>query len=72
MLKEKWWKQRKGGGQCKEAKDGGAANELSLKNVGGVFLVLVAGLFISLLVSCCERCWFIRKLKQEKVTYWQY
>ena len=66
ILKEKWWKQRKGGGQCEEAKDGGAANELSLKNVGGVFLVLVIGLVISLIVACSERCWFNMKARKAK------
>ncbi len=64
LYKEKWWKQKKGGGQCKEAKDSSTANELSLKNVGGVFLVLVCGLVISLIVACSERCWYNRKMRK--------
>ncbi len=59
MLKEKWWKQKKGGGKCKVEKDN-AANELNLTNVGGVFLVLVAGLCIACCMVCLERC-FSRK-----------
>ncbi len=59
MLKEKWWKQKKGGGKCKVEKDN-AANELSMKNVGGVFLVLVMGLAVAGIMVCLERC-FSRK-----------
>ncbi len=55
MLKEKWWKQKKGGGKCKVEKDN-AANELNLKNVGGVFLVLVMGLGVACVIVCMERC----------------
>lgn len=55
MLKEKWWKQKKGGGKCKVEKDN-AANELNLKNVGGVFLVLVLGLGVACVMACVERC----------------
>ena len=45
MLKEKWWKQQKGGGQCHVATDSSAA-ALGLANVGGVFVVLVGGLLV--------------------------
>ena len=33
------------------------ANELSLENVGGVFLVLIMGLLIACLIAICERCY---------------
>jgi ionotropic glutamate receptor len=93
ILKEKWWKQRKGGGKCKvgkseialflqdsyfqcllqylvgfflfssqEVKDSGA-NELGMKNVGGVFLVLVAGLTMACMIACGERYWVNKRKK---------
>lgn len=40
-----------------EAKDQSTANELSLRNVGGVFMVLVVGLLLACIIACCERCW---------------
>ncbi len=72
MLKEKWWKQMKGGGKCKVEKDN-SANELNLKNVGGVFLVLVAGLLIACVIVCLERC-FSKKVPSSvtKVRYIRY
>ncbi|TRY76305.1 hypothetical protein TCAL_06372 [Tigriopus californicus] len=66
MLKEKWWKQRKGGGKCKEVKDK-EANELNLKNVGGVFLVLMMGLVLACFIACLERCWKNRKPRYDQM-----
>jgi len=51
MLKEKWWKQQKGGGQCHVATDSSAA-ALGLANVGGVFVVLVGGLLVANYTLC--------------------
>lgn len=58
MLYNKWWKEKGGAGQCipddKNKKD---ANALAIANVGGVFVVLVAGLVLSLVVSILEFIW---------------
>ena len=58
MLYNKWWKEKGGAGQCdvddKAKKD---ANALAIANVGGVFVVLVAGLVLSLIVSLLEFVW---------------
>ena len=52
QLKDKWWKQ-KGGGQC-VAKPSPALTELDLKNLGGVFLVLGAGVVFALIIGIGE------------------
>jgi hypothetical protein len=64
MLYNKWWKEKGGAGQClpddKNKKD---ANALAIANVGGVFVVLVAGLFLSIVVSLLEFVWKSRRSK---------
>ncbi|CAG0908917.1 unnamed protein product [Cyprideis torosa] len=70
VLKNRWWKLRRGGGKCKDeaAKSGGSANELGLANVGGVFVVLLGGIGIACLIAVCEFIWKSRKLAiDEKV-----
>ena len=61
MLYNKWWKE-KGAKQC-ELDDSGKknANALAIANVGGVFVVLLAGLLLSLIVSVLEFIWKARK-----------
>jgi len=68
-LKDRWWKQKRGGGACSdESKKGSAVNELSLGNVGGVFVVLLGGFAFSLIVALCEFMWRARKLAPDKVS----
>nr|QHN69171.1 ionotropic receptor 2 [Sirex noctilio] len=57
-LKDKWWKEKRGGGRCQE-KPGMAAevSELGLDNVGGVFLVLVTGVALSCFYTVWELLW---------------
>lgn len=58
-LKNRWWKERRGGGQC-DTKDKGKsdnANELTLDSVGGVFVVLIAGMGIACAISVLEFIW---------------
>ena len=64
-LKNRWWSEKKGGGVC-GPKDGaqkaaGAASELGLANVGGVFVVLAGGSIIAIIICVSE---FIWKMKQ--------
>ncbi|XP_072932711.1 glutamate receptor ionotropic, kainate 3-like isoform X2 [Epargyreus clarus] len=43
-MKDKWWKEKRGGGACADDDTGsGDAQPLVLANVGGVFIVLAAG-----------------------------
>lgn len=54
-LKERWWKQKRGGGKCAESNSGsGQANELGLKHVGGVFVLLLTGLAVALIIGFVE------------------
>nr|XP_042902282.1 glutamate receptor ionotropic, kainate 2-like [Parasteatoda tepidariorum] len=58
ILKERWWKQ-KGGGKCSDpSKQGSSAvRELTLGNVGGVFVVLIFGLGAATLIAFLEFRW---------------
>ncbi|CAL4124065.1 unnamed protein product, partial [Meganyctiphanes norvegica] len=63
-LKTRWWKERRGGGKCRddESSKSSKANELGLNNVGGVFVVLLAGMGLASVVAICEFVWKSRKL----------
>ncbi|XP_054154145.1 glutamate receptor ionotropic, kainate 2-like [Oppia nitens] len=70
QLKDRWWKQKKGGGKCaEETKKSSAVNNLSIDHVGGVFVVLLGGLTLSFLVAIFEFIWKARKSadKEESV-----
>ncbi|GBO03599.1 Glutamate receptor ionotropic, kainate 2, partial [Araneus ventricosus] len=54
-LKNKWWKQ-KDGGKC-TIKQSNTVRELTLGNVGGVFVVLIFGLGVSVVVAFIEFRW---------------
>ncbi|KAF8792738.1 Glutamate receptor ionotropic like protein [Argiope bruennichi] len=54
-LKNKWWKQ-KDGGKC-TVKQSNTVRELTLGNVGGVFVVLIFGLGVSIVVAFIEFRW---------------
>nr|CAI5868750.1 unnamed protein product [Callosobruchus analis] len=70
-LKDKWWKEMHGGGQCtkdKHAEDA-TATELGLDHVGGVFVVLAVGVCLAMLIAICEFLWNVRKVTvSEKLT----
>ncbi|KAG7201426.1 hypothetical protein KM043_004186 [Ampulex compressa] len=56
-LKKKWWTQKRGGGKCRETGGQSQAAELSLENVGGVFLVLSTGVALSCFYTAFELLW---------------
>lgn len=64
MMKEKWWR----GNGCPE-EESKEASALGVQNIGGIFIVLAAGLVLSVFVAVGE---FLYKSKQnaqlEKVT----
>lgn len=66
-LKEKWWK-KKGGGLCvaDEKKTSILTNELGLANVGGVFVVLLAGLGMACVIVVIEFIAHTRKKPREE------
>ena len=53
MLYNKWWKQ-KGTQTCESDEGKKDASALAIANVGGVFVVLVAGLLLGLIVAFIE------------------
>ncbi|XP_072018830.1 glutamate receptor ionotropic, kainate 2-like isoform X1 [Amphiura filiformis] len=56
-LKNKWWRK----GHCPTDDSQDNANELGLANIGGIFIVLIAGLLMGVIVAIGE---FIWKTKQ--------
>lgn len=56
MMKEKWWR----GNGCPE-EDNKEANALGVENIGGIFIVLAAGLVLSVFVAIGE---FIYKARR--------
>uniref|UniRef100_A0A0A9XVL7 Glutamate receptor 1 n=3 Tax=Lygus hesperus TaxID=30085 RepID=A0A0A9XVL7_LYGHE len=62
-IKTKWWKEMNSddcdaGGSA----EGGDSAELGIDNVGGVFLVLIAGCGVAFFVSILEFLWNVRKV----------
>lgn len=64
QLKEKWWVENNpGAGKCnKGTAGGGDTPELGMDNVGGVFLVLGAGLSVAVIVCIIDFLWNIRQI----------
>ncbi|KAI5645987.1 ligand-gated ion channel domain-containing protein [Phthorimaea operculella] len=70
-MKDKWWKEKRGGGACADDDEGGGdAQPLVLANVGGVFIVLVAGSAMAVVSAFLEMMvdvWMISR--KEKVPF---
>ena len=61
VLKNRWWKERHGVGSCIDEK-GGGVTELSLANVGGVFVVLLGGMGLAFILALFESfTWLMRR-----------
>ncbi|UJR26528.1 hypothetical protein I4U23_007851 [Adineta vaga] len=54
----KWWKSK---GSCSSEKKDSRANPLGVTNVGGIFVVLLGGVILSLFVAILEFLWHARK-----------
>ncbi|CAK1555309.1 unnamed protein product [Leptosia nina] len=70
-MKDKWWKEKRGGGACADDDASSAeAQPLVLANVGGVFIVLVAGSAMAVVCAFFEMMvdvWIIAR--REKVSF---
>lgn len=65
-LKAKWWKE--GAIECSQGGAEGNKDELGLANVGGVFVVLAAGILLALLFAIGEFLWNVYSISvQEQV-----
>nr|QRN45440.1 ionotropic glutamate receptor kainate 2-like isoform X4 [Carausius morosus] len=68
-IKDKWWLVKDGTGCSQMEKEEENADELTMANVGGVFLVLMVGCFAAFLVAILEMLWNCRKIAvEEKIT----
>lgn len=55
----RWWKS---GGTCmRDEKKDSKANPLKVENVGGIFVVLIGGLLLSILVALCEFMYYAKR-----------
>ena len=68
VIKKRWWKERKGGGKCQAVQESGKAEALGLKNVGGVFVVLISGLGVAFVIAVVEY-YFERYRRNKRLTY---
>ncbi|XP_075460847.1 glutamate receptor ionotropic, kainate 3 [Ascaphus truei] len=61
ILKEKWWR----GGGCPE-EESKEASALGIQNMGGIFIVLAAGLILSVVVAMAEFIYKLRKTAERE------
>lgn len=56
ILKNRWWKEKRGGGACDidDSQGGEGVKELTLENVGGVFAIVIAGIIIGFSICFLE------------------
>lgn len=68
-LKEKWWKTLNVGNCTSGQHIKTSTPELGMDNVGGVFLVLAAGVLVAILMGVLEFLWSVRAVSiEEKIT----
>ncbi|XP_064489391.1 glutamate receptor ionotropic, kainate 2-like [Ornithodoros turicata] len=60
MLKRRWWRVK--GPRCPVESASSSTSEMSLSNVGGVFLVLIFGCIAALLIVVLEFIWKTKKI----------
>lgn len=66
VLKNRWWKERHGVGTCSDDGKGGGVTELSLANVGGVFVVLLGGMAVAFLLALVESFMWLTRRKFDR------
>lgn len=60
LMYNKWWKNT--GDVCnRDDKKDSKASPLGIDNIGGVFVVLFAGLVLAVVVAICEFCCHVRR-----------
>ena len=69
QLKVKWWNEQRVSGEVCTAKKKSKTASLSIKNVGGVFVVLAGGVIGGFLIAICEFIYKARNnAKEDKVS----
>ena len=70
QLKVKWWNEQRVSGEVCTAKKKSKTASLSIKNVGGVFVVLAGGVIGGFLIAICEFIYKARKnAREDKVSH---
>jgi hypothetical protein len=70
QLKVKWWNEQRVSGEVCTAKKKSKTASLSIKNVGGVFVVLAGGVIGGFLIAICEFIYKARRnAKEDKVSH---
>ena len=71
LLYNKWWKNT--GDVCnRDDKKDSKASPLGVDNIGGVFVVLFAGLVLAVVVAICEFCCHAKKSATLRKVSFQY
>lgn len=68
-MKIKWWKEKRGGGACTDTAEDSGAEELTVANVGGVFVVLISGGGVAIIVSTLEMLYSVKNRANELEVY---
>jgi len=66
LTKDKWWSQKKCGPKDGAQKAAGAASELGLANVGGVFVVLAIGSVLAIIICVSEFAWKMKQIPRNE------
>lgn len=67
-LKARWWQERNIGEEDCSIEDTGNDSELTMQNVGGIFLVLFTGCGIAIIIGIMEFLWNVKQVSiNEKV-----
>uniref|UniRef100_A0A4W3I6F7 Glutamate receptor n=1 Tax=Callorhinchus milii TaxID=7868 RepID=A0A4W3I6F7_CALMI len=66
ILKRKWWE----GGKCPKEGDHGAKG-LGMENIGGIFVVLICGLFVAIVIAVVEFIWKMRQSTETEISVCQ-
>lgn len=61
-MQKKWWNPKN---ECDEKDEEDGTQPMGLGNVGGVFIVLIVGIFISLVLGFIEFWWAVRQTSIE-------
>ena len=67
-LKEKWWTKNEDTEECEEVDD--QSEGISIRNIGGVFIVIFTGIIVACIVLAFEYWWYkYRKVNGDNTVY---
>ena len=63
-LKDKWWNENPNAAKCPNSDD--ESNGISIQNIGGVFIIILAGIVLSFITLIFEYLYYKRKRNHRK------